>query len=71
MHCTEYVKHTFPAMKLSRLIHNFYIHISVSNLYIPTIGPQQTGGGNILIAHRYSYMNVEIGRQNILILFWK
>jgi hypothetical protein len=34
-----------------------YIHVSVSDLCVPRIG------------HRY--MNVEIGRQNIIILFWK
>jgi hypothetical protein len=27
-------------MKLRGLITNFYIYVSVSNLYIPTIGPQ-------------------------------
>jgi hypothetical protein len=27
-------------MKLCGLVHNFYIHVSVSDLYIPTIGPQ-------------------------------
>jgi hypothetical protein len=44
-------------MKLSGLIPNSHIHISVSDLYIPRIG------------HRY--MNVEIGRQNSIILLWK
>jgi hypothetical protein len=39
-------------MRLRGLGLNFYIHVSVSNLCIPTIGPRQT-------------MNVEIGRQNI------
>jgi hypothetical protein len=27
-------------MKLCGLVPNFYIHVSVSDLYIPTIGPQ-------------------------------
>ncbi len=27
-------------MKLRSLVPNFYIHVSVSDLYIPTIGPQ-------------------------------
>jgi hypothetical protein len=44
-------------MKLCGLVPNFYIHVSVSNLYIPTIG--------------HKYMTVEIGRQNIKILRWK
>ncbi len=44
-------------MKLGGLVPNFYSHVSVSDLYIPTIGPQmqysKLGGP---IAHRY--MNV-------------
>jgi hypothetical protein len=39
------------------------------DLYIPMIGPRQTDPGNIQIAHRCR--NVEIRRQNIIILFWK
>jgi hypothetical protein len=62
-------------MKLSGLFPNSYIHESVSNLLIYFwIGLpfwlqqiRQTDPGNILIAHRY--MNVEIGRQDIIILF--
>ncbi len=30
----------FPEMKLCSLVPNFYIHISVSDIYTPTIGPQ-------------------------------
>jgi hypothetical protein len=63
-------------MKLCGLIPNSYIHVSVSDLYIPRIGlpiwlqqNRQADPGNIEIAHRY--MNVEIGRQNITPLFWK
>jgi hypothetical protein len=44
-------------MKLLGLGPNFYIHVCVSDLYFPRI------------AHRY--INVEIWRQNIIILFWK
>jgi hypothetical protein len=33
-------------MKLRGLVLNFYIHITVSDLYIPTIGPRQTDPGN-------------------------
>jgi hypothetical protein len=40
MHCTENLKQIFPEMKLLDLVPNFYIHVSVSDLYIPTIGPQ-------------------------------
>jgi hypothetical protein len=41
MQCTENSKQIFPEMKLRGLVPNFYIHVSVSDLYIPTIGPQQ------------------------------
>jgi hypothetical protein len=33
------LKQKFPDMKLRSLVPNFYIHVSVSDLYIPTIGP--------------------------------
>jgi hypothetical protein len=56
-------------MKLGGLVPNFHIHVSASDLYIPSIGPGQTDHGIIQIAHRY--VNVEIGRQNIIIMFWK
>ncbi len=39
-------------MKLHGLVPNFYIHVSVSDLCIPMIGPRQTDPGNIYIAHR-------------------
>jgi hypothetical protein len=38
-HCTENSKQIFPGMKLHSLVHNSYIHVSVSDLYIPTSGP--------------------------------
>jgi hypothetical protein len=64
-------------MKLRGLVPNSYIHESVSNLLIYFwIGLpfwlqqiRQIDPGNILIAH--SNINVEIRRQNIIILFWK
>jgi hypothetical protein len=40
MHCTENLKQIFPDMKLRDLVPNFHIHVSVSDLHIPTIGPQ-------------------------------
>jgi hypothetical protein len=57
LRCTENPIYVFPEMKLRCLVPNFYIHVSVSDLYIPRV------------AHRY--MNVEIGRLNIIIMFWK
>ncbi len=38
-HCTENSKQIVPEMKQGDLIPNFYIHVSVSDLYISTIGP--------------------------------
>jgi len=40
MHCPENSKQIIPDVKLRGLGPNFYIHESVSDLYIPTIGPQ-------------------------------
>ncbi len=48
MNCTENSKHIFPAMNLRGLVPNFYIHVSVSDLYIPTIGPLHLDRGKIL-----------------------
>ncbi len=52
-HCTENLKQIFPETKLRGLVPNFYIDVSVSNLYISTIGPpillqQNTVGGPII-----------------------
>jgi hypothetical protein len=48
IHCTENSKQIFPEMKLRGLVPNFHIHVSVSDLYIPMIGPpillQKLGG---------------------------
>jgi hypothetical protein len=38
-HCADYSKQIFPEMKLCGLIPNFCIYVSVSDFYIPTIGP--------------------------------
>ncbi len=58
-----------PRNEIAQPRSQFYVQVAVSDLYIPTIGPLQTDGGNIYMAHRYA--NVETGRQNIIILFWK
>jgi hypothetical protein len=39
LHCMENSKQIFPEMKLHGLVPNFYIHVSVCDLYFPTIGP--------------------------------
>jgi hypothetical protein len=75
-HCTENPIYLLPKMKLPGLISNSYIHASVSNLYI--LGSVRLFGcskisrpilGIYKTPHRY--MNVEIGRQSIIILFRK
>jgi hypothetical protein len=37
-HCTEYPTYVFPEIKLCGLVPDSYIHVSVSDLYIPRIG---------------------------------
>jgi hypothetical protein len=37
--CQEDPIYVFPEMKLRGFVPNFHIHVSVSDLYIPTIGP--------------------------------
>jgi hypothetical protein len=54
MHCHKNPIYVFLFWELRRLSPNFNIHVSVSNLYIPRIGPhiwlqqnRQTDPGNI------------------------
>jgi hypothetical protein len=39
IHCKEDPIYVFSEMKLRGLVPNFHIHVSVSELHIPTIGP--------------------------------
>jgi hypothetical protein len=62
MHCKEYPIYVFLFWELRDLCPNFHIHVSVSDLYIPGIGPHislqqnmQTNPGNIIICRRYVY----------------
>jgi hypothetical protein len=41
-HCPENQIYVFPEKELRGLSPNSYIHVSVSDLYIPRIGPQST-----------------------------
>ncbi len=54
LHCNENPIYVFPETKLRVLSLNLYIHLSVRDLYIPTIGPpiflqpnRQTDRGDI------------------------
>jgi hypothetical protein len=75
LHCTENPIYVFPEKELHGLSLNSYILVSVSDKYIPGIGPhiwlqqnRQTYPGNIN-SLTDMYMSVGIGRQNIIILF--
>ncbi len=54
VHCNEISIYVIPKKELRGLSPNFHIHVSVSDLYVPTIGPpiflqqnRQTDRGNL------------------------
>jgi len=52
-------------MKLGGLVPNFLIHVSVNNIYIPTMAPpifSRTDHGNISITHKYINVGMWEGR---------
>ncbi len=65
----------WPRYLQNRIIHNvlspnFHIHVSVSNLYISTIGLLRINLGKIEIAHRYVH-EIEIGNEVVQLHFWE
>jgi hypothetical protein len=71
MHYTEKSNKIFPEIKLLGLFPNFYIHVSVSDLYIPTISSQtqysKRGGQTVGI---YKSLT-EIGNKPAQFHFWE
>jgi hypothetical protein len=62
LHCNENPIYVFLLWELRGLNPNFHIHVSVSDLCIPRIGPniflqqnRQSDPGKIQISHRYTY----------------
>ncbi len=65
MHRSENPIYVFPEMKLRGLVFNSFIHVSgCSQIGRPVLGIYYC-------SPTFRYMNVEIGRQSIIILFWK
>jgi hypothetical protein len=73
LHCNGNSAYIFLFWELRGLSPNFHIHVSVSYLYIPRICPHISSSRKsrpiVEIAHRH--MNVEIGTEAPIFLFWE
>ncbi len=73
-HCNQKPNYLYPEKELCGLGANFHIHVSVSDLYIPRIGPHIFLQQNRIVRIYKSlitHINGEIGTKPAQCLFWE
>ncbi len=58
LYCKENPIYLIPEMKLHGLVPSFHIHVSVSNLYIPTLCPRIHECGNLERGRAVSFLKI-------------